>query len=277
MQGRSRPAALGFDVDDGRLQFRMLEGQHPGNATKSGLRQRDSITRVELLRAPRDDPQPRAGSGVDRATASSRCRRSAACATAPVPAAWNPGAPRRRAGAGTPTTRFRPTRCPFASAMPVAAPCRRRAPAGSVAVRSGSPDCKAASSGSSTAGSPTSSRAPAVAGRPVEVHRSHSRVNKRLLSSFPAPRACSSTISISSISSRTCPSGPVSNTCPTNRSASEVARSERDRADALGHIAVDADAGQPDRQYHGGLVGLPGSQVGGRLGAHRAPAARCPP
>ena len=54
-RGRNRRAArptkaaagshtVGVDVDDRGLQFRMLEGQHPRDSTKSALRHRDSIT-----------------------------------------------------------------------------------------------------------------------------------------------------------------------------------------------------------------------------------------
>ena len=61
--GRSSP--VGLDVDQGRLQFRMLEGQHPCEPTKLGLRQGDSITEIELLCAAGDDPQPWAVAGAD--------------------------------------------------------------------------------------------------------------------------------------------------------------------------------------------------------------------
>ena len=58
----------------------------------------------------------------------------------------------------------------------------------------------------------------------------------------------------------------MSNTWPTKRSGRDVARSDADGAGALGHIAVHADAGQPDREHHGGLIAFLGGKVGGRLG-----------
>ncbi len=45
-------------------QFRVLERQHPRDAAKSGLRQRDSISGIHLLCAPGDDPQPWAVPGA---------------------------------------------------------------------------------------------------------------------------------------------------------------------------------------------------------------------
>ena len=64
-QCSGRPTAVGVDVNDGRFQFRVFEGQHPRDAAKCRLRQGHSITRIELLGTPRHDPQPRAVSGAD--------------------------------------------------------------------------------------------------------------------------------------------------------------------------------------------------------------------
>ena len=177
--------SLGVDVDDGRLQFRMLEGQHPRQPAKSGLRQRDSITRLELLRAPRDDPQPWA---VPRAHSRQRLHDvgdRAACATAPVPAASNPASASSTGRGGHTTT------IPFhddvlaRQRVPKLQPCRARprqlddarcARAARTAQR--------LSSGSSAAASPTSSiaasRTPACRGPTA----SHSSVNKRLVNSI---------------------------------------------------------------------------------------------
>ena len=60
-----RPTAVGVDVNDGRFQFRVFEGQHPRDAAKCRLCQGHSITRSELLGTPRHDPQPRAVSSAD--------------------------------------------------------------------------------------------------------------------------------------------------------------------------------------------------------------------
>ena len=49
---------LGVDVDDGRLQFGVLEDEHSRHAAQPGLREGDWLARLHLLRAARDDPQP---------------------------------------------------------------------------------------------------------------------------------------------------------------------------------------------------------------------------
>ena len=59
------PTALSIEVNNRRFQLGVLKSQHPSDTAKCGLRQGHSVTRSQLLGAPRHDPQPRAVSGAD--------------------------------------------------------------------------------------------------------------------------------------------------------------------------------------------------------------------